>query len=157
MFNVGLKGLGLGGAALPAADSTIETALYRILTEDASVYDSVEGRIYPVIVPQNAAMPAITYQQVSGPRVSSMDGPMGLAYINFQVNCWDDTYGMTRSLSEVVRKCLDGYSGMVNSRVIKAIQLQTEGDMPEIDESTEELTRFGKYLEFTVRFEESLI
>jgi hypothetical protein len=157
MFNIGLKGLGLGGAVLPDLDTTIESALYKILMEDSSVYDAVEGRIYPNIVPQNASMPAITYQQLTGPRLASCDGPDGAAHCNFQVNCWSEDYGNTRQISDLVRICLDGYSGTVNSRLIHVISLQNEGDMPQIEPEAEELSRFGKYLEFIVWFEEPLV
>lgn len=151
---IGIKGLGLGGAAPAAGGTTIETAIYSILVQDATINGLVSTRIYPNLIPQGKAMPAITYQQISGVRDAVMDGPTGLVAARFQINCWAKKYNDAKELTEAVRKELDGYSGTVNSRKIEVIMLEDEGDMPQILPGTDVLKRHGKRLDFIVWFKE---
>jgi hypothetical protein len=136
-------------------DTTIETALFSILIADDTVGLSVTNRIYPNIVPQKAAMPAITYQQISGPRQHVMTDDSGLVQASYQINCWSKTYVGARELSEAVRKVLDGYNGTVNTRVIHAILLDDEGDMPQMQAESDVLLRYGKRLDFTIWYIEA--
>lgn len=135
-------------------DTTIETALFSILIGDATINSLIATRVYPNIVPQNAPMPAITYQQISGPRDHVMAGPTGLVGARYQINCWASSYAGAKELAEAVRKELDGYSGTVNTRVIEVIILEDEGDMPEVTPGADALKRFGKRLDFIVWFKE---
>jgi len=135
-------------------DTTIETALFAIITGDATIESLIASRVYPNVVPQGAAMPAITYQQISGPRDHVMDGPSGLVGARFQLNCWSGDYAQARQLAEAVRKELNGYSGTVNTRQISAILLEDEGDMPQVRPGTDELMRYGKRMDFIIWFKE---
>lgn len=52
----------------------IEQALFAHLTADPALAALVALRIYPEILPQNSAMPAITYQRVSTLIYNTRDG-----------------------------------------------------------------------------------
>jgi len=130
----------------------IDVALYTVLTSDAAVSALVGTRVYPNIVPQNKAMPAITYQQISGLRNYTMDGPVGLVEARFQINCWSTTYVQSRVLARLVRKALDNYS----TTPIEITYLENEGDMPEVESGKDVLRRYGKRLDFTVWFKETI-
>jgi len=149
----GLFYLGLGTAA--AAD-TIETVLFSLLN-DSDITDLVSDRIYPTILDQKASMPAITYQQVTGVRVHTMNGAIGMCKSTFQVNCWASTYRETRQLSEVVRKTLDGYSGTVDSFQIYTVLLRNEGDMFDAVAENDKLDKYAKRLDFEIWFKEDLV
>jgi len=156
MIAIGIKGLGLGGVATAIAGDTIEEALFYILGADATIDSLVDGRIYPNAVPQGKAMPAITYQQISGPREYTTDGPVGLVMARYQVNCWTETYAEARQLGEAVRLTLNGYIGTIESLQIYGIFLENEGDLPSIQPGVDRLRRFAKYLDFTVCFKETI-
>ncbi len=135
-------------------DTTIETALFAILHSDATIEGIVSDRIFPNIVQQGEAMPAITYQQISGPRDQTMDGPSGLVQTRFQINCLAEKYIDARTLAEAVRKELDGYHGTVNTVVIQIIMLADEADLPQVKPGTDRLKRYGKRLDFIIWFNE---
>jgi len=137
-------------------DNTIEAALHSILINNTPVNMLVDTGIYPNVVPQNAAMPAVTYQQISGPRVHDMQGSVGLVRARFQVNCWAESYAKAKELAGAVRLALDGYSGTVLQTTISVIHLDNESDMPEMLAGVDKLARYGKYLDFIVWFEEQL-
>ena len=132
----------------------IEQALYTLMSNDSTLGGYVSTRIYPSIVPQGAAMPAITYQQISGMRDDVMTGPTGLVESRFQINCWAETYKETRILSNAVENVFDGFDGTANNVVIQCIHLVDEGDMPQISPGADVLKRYGKRLDFIVWFKE---
>ena len=134
--------------------NNIEQALYTLMSNDSTLGGYVGTRIYPSIVPQGAAIPAITYQQISGFRDNVMTGPTGLVESRFQINCWAETYRETRILSNAVENILDGFVGTVEKVTIQAIFCVDEGDMPQISPGANVLKRHGKRLDFIVWFEE---
>jgi len=132
----------------------IEKAIYSILTNDTDVKALVVKRVYPLIVAQGVAMPAITYQQIGGPRYHTTSGPIGMANTLYQINCWAESYDDMKDLSEKTRKALDGYSGTSASVVIDVIQMQDESDMPGLSADTN-IKRYGKRLDFRIWFKET--
>jgi len=79
--------------------------LYSLLTAHADVMALVGGRVYPVKVPQGKPLPAVVYQQISGPsgRCASYDR------LRYQLSLYTTTYTQAQQLSLAVRQCLDGY------------------------------------------------
>lgn len=138
------------------AVTDIEGAIYYLLAADATVSGLVGTRIYPNLVPQAASLPAITYQQISGVREHTADGADGIVESRFQINCWASTYTGAKSLSDAVRKELDGYKGTVGSRNILFCFLADEDDMPQIAPETDVLQRYGKRLDFIFMYDEAL-
>lgn len=135
----------------------IEKAIVSILSNASAVTGIVGSRIFPLFVPQPAKdnLPAITYQQISGPRDHVMSGPTGLVNARFQINCWSKTYKGLREFANAVRTTLDGYSGTVLGTVIQNnVKLLDEGDVPSIKPENEELSSFGKRLDFEFNFNE---
>ena len=139
---------------LEGDDTTIETAIYSILTADENILSLVSTKIYPKIMPQSASLPAITYNQISGPRGHTMGGPDGTVKARYQIDCWASTYSGAKALAEAVRKELDGYTGTVNSREIESIMLDNEGDIPSGEENINNIRLFGKMLDFIIFYKE---
>jgi hypothetical protein len=139
----------------PGAVTSIETAIRYILSQDSSVAALVFDRIFPNVVPQGEAMPALTFQQISFPRDMTADGPSGLANPRIQVNAHATTYSGAKTLAVAVREALNGYHGTVNGIVIQLISLQDEGDVPVVNAGVDVLTRYGKRLDFEVWFIET--
>jgi hypothetical protein len=134
---------------------SIEHSIYSILSADTLITAAVSTRIYPSIIPQNAAMPCITYQQISGVREQLLSGADGLVEARFQINCWSPTYGGARLLADYTRQALAGYQGEEDGCYIQDIQLADENDMPQYDTEKEIISRYGKRLDFTIWFEET--
>ena len=137
------------------AVDTPEEAIVSILKNDTDVDGLVSTRIYPNEVPQGAAMPAISYEQASGDREHTMDGPVGMVDASFVLNCWSETYAGSRTLSGYVRIALDGYSGTVGSQYFWVIFLENESDNLQRIPDVKVIRRYSKQLTFTVWFEES--
>ena len=137
------------------AVDTPEKAIVYILKNDGNVPGLVVARIYPNEVPQGASMPAISYEQASGDREHTMDGPVGMVDASFVINCWASTYAVARELGGYVRLALDGYSGTVGSQVFCVIFLMNESDNLQRIPDVKIIRRYSKQLTFTVWFEEA--
>lgn len=135
-------------------DSSIEAALYSLMSNDATLTAIVSTRIYINLALQGAAVPHVTYQQLSGLRDEVMIGPSGLVESRFQINIWGDTYTENRSIANAVRGLLDGYSGTVGTVEIEAIHMIDESDVPQFPAGKDVIKRYGKRLDFTVWFKE---
>lgn len=136
-------------------DNTIETALYATVIEDATVNAIIGTRFFPNVVPQSAKIPAATYMQISGPRVHSVEGALGMVKARYQINCWAAKYSTVKDLAEAIRKQLDGFSGTVNTVQIQSIMLVDEGDFPKLTDDAEVTLRYGKRLDFIIWFQEA--
>ncbi len=134
--------------------TTIEAILNSLLKEDINIAAIVSTRVYPNIILQGAAMPALTYQQISGLRDEVMDSPTGLVNSRFQINCWSDTYSETRDLANAVRIRFDGLSGIFNGLKIAAILAIDESEIPQFPAGEDVIKRYGKRIDYNIWFEE---
>lgn len=99
----------------------IGAGLRAFLLGDVALSAAVGGsRIYPVVLPQGAVLPAVTYLEVSAARPhASPQGPLGHAGSRIQVDTWATTYAGALDLAELIRKRLDGYRGPAGAEMIQ--------------------------------------
>lgn len=108
--------------------SQIEEAVYNILTNDATVAGLVSTRIYPVVAPQDVALPAIAYQRISDLPWYAHDGDVGLARCRLQITAMDDDYSGAKSLAAAIKAALGGYNGTAATVRIYGALLDNELD-----------------------------
>lgn len=112
---------------------SVETAIRARLVADATVSGLIGTRAYALVLPQETAYPAITYNRVSGVRVHDLDGPAGRGTPRISVNSWAETYLEAKALAAAVRVCLDGFRGTVGGVEINNISIENEIDLFEED------------------------
>jgi hypothetical protein len=77
------------------------------------------GKGYPVLVPQNAALPAWAYQRIpTSAELLAHGGPTGLVTDRLQITVQGDTegnepYSKAVTQAEAIRAMLDGYKGLM--------------------------------------------
>lgn len=81
----------------------IEQTVYAALTTGSPLPTAAGIRVYPVMMPQNPTLPAITYSRVSGVPIVSLDGMSGLDCVRLQIDCWASTYLAAKNLATQVR------------------------------------------------------
>lgn len=133
-----------------------EAAVYKLLTDDATVGGLVSTRVYPVVVPQGSSLPYISYQRVASRHVHSMDGVAGLAETTIQIDCYASTYSGGKALGEAVRLALDGYTGtpVGGGTVIGGILLDGINDAPETPQTGGETIVHRVSMDFVIWYEE---
>jgi len=108
-----------------------ETTINTVLTANAAVKRRVNARIYPIVMPQNPVLPAITYQRISAAPVNHLGGYSGLLNAHVVINSWATEYGEAKALAKDVRTAmntaamknvltndLDGYDPDINLFVV---------------------------------------
>ena len=107
----------------------IENAIKTLLQSAGGITDLVGTRMYPVVAPQRAKYPLITYQIVSEIPVYQMEGAAGLSGVRLQLDYWAvprrsppgyDPYDIVRTMSEIARVTLSGFRGTVSTHNIQA-------------------------------------
>lgn len=107
----------------------IEVALFQILTGYAGLTALVGARAYPLLLPQNCTLPAVTYQRITTPREYSHAGPSGIASPTFQFNVWDSDILRAKQVAEQVRGALHGARNTTVAGVkIGGVTCVDEGD-----------------------------
>lgn len=106
---------------------SFETELVARLEADSGV-DAIAGdRIYPDRLPDPPTLPALVWQQISGPRLYHLGGAAGRSEPRYQVDCWAATKAQAKALSAAVRSSLSGFSGLL-ATVRATIKLDNERD-----------------------------
>ena len=105
--------------------------------------------VYPFIVPQGAAIPAVTYQTIGDPTTIDSTGPTDLIVGRFQFTTVAESYAEAKSLAKEIKTALDGYSDtMGNTEISLAMK---DGHNEDHEEST---NRFTVSQDFIIHFKE---
>ena len=112
---------------------TIEEALHEYLSGRTEITDLVGNRIYPIVLPQGPAYPALTYIKISGPVLHDVD----IAYPRFQLSSWGEEYSDVKQLAAAVKEVLQRFKGVMGSAPgIKVSQVVFENELDLYDPET---------------------
>lgn len=129
---------------------SIEAVLRSLMVGDATLSALVGTRVYPAVLPQGVAYPAIRYSQVSGGDDYDMDGPDDLKRKSYQFSCVALKRSDTILVADKLQTLLSGYSGVSDGISISAVFLQNEIDGEDTQPGNNEQTRYLKHLDFEV-------
>ena len=104
--------------------ASISAGLAQFLTDSGLVGE----RVYPLEVPKDQALPAITYQRIDTPRVRSHQGPSGLAHPRFQLTIQTPSFASMTEIATGLRKLLDGFVGMMGDVRVQSVSVVNETD-----------------------------
>ena len=115
---------------------TIEEGIYYLLKNTVAVAAIVGTRIYPLNLPQDPTLPALTYQLITPMSIIAHDGKSGTAQCRYQITGFASDPDAVRDLIEEVRICMDGYKGTIGGADTIVVQAMLpdggyENDDPE--------------------------
>ncbi len=86
---------------------SIEATLFSHLSNHAELNALVDGRIYPLLMPQDSAMPAVIYTVVNNREIQSINyrEPYGFD-IRIQIDCYSPSFSVVLAVKEAVRKAM---------------------------------------------------
>ena len=87
---------------------TLENDLHNALIQDTTLNAIIGDRVYPLLIPQDAAYPAIAYQRISGKNLRSHDGADSLENVRVQLTLVAESFEMVKNLEKEVNRGLDG-------------------------------------------------
>lgn len=86
----------------------IETNIRAALQAQPTITAIVGNSIYPVLLPVDANLPALTFQIVGSSSEAGW-GVAGMQRLRVQMDCWSKSYLVAAQLREAVSTALDGY------------------------------------------------
>ncbi len=92
--------------------------LYVYLQTQSGLTDLVGTRMYPVLLAQGSAMPALVIQKISRAREYSQSGDSNLANPRYQFSCWDETHEGAVALQVALEASLSGFKGTMGSETV---------------------------------------
>ena len=95
----------------------LEEALYTYLTSQTALTALVATRIYPEVIPQNSALPAIAYQRVSTLPITSRDGGGELRQVRLQFDVLAPEVKTVWQVTTVLEGVLIGFKQAAAPRV----------------------------------------
>ena len=134
----------------------IGNGIYNILVNDAGVTALVgsgaNSRIYPLMIPQKAALPAVIYLMTSCQPFPTKTGVSSASHYLFDLVCIAETYDGGIALADAVRSALDGIKGSKGGITFQHIIWQDSRDEAVTIAGIE---KFGHTLTFELRAKES--
>lgn len=95
---------------------SIEDNIYSRLANDSGVADLVgtgspptdNARVYGNLLPQDVAMPAVSFSRVSTRPLVGLGSSGGKTNLRVQVDSWAETYEGAKALAAAVRSAMEG-------------------------------------------------
>lgn len=104
---------------------SLDVKMHQALSGGAAIAALVSTRIYPLVLPQSVAYPAISYQRISN---TGQMGTTALRESRWQVNCWALTYTAAQALAVAVKNALEEYTATATAPRIKMVLVVNELD-----------------------------
>ena len=105
----------------------IDGALRTLILSKSAITDLVVDRVYPARSDQNATLPYLTWQRISGIPARGVAGPTRRATSRFQINCWGRTPLEAKQLAKAVTS-IDGYRGWIGGHRLGGVSLEDQQD-----------------------------
>ena len=100
----------------------IESALYAHLTTDVGLAALVGARVYPLALPQQPTLPALTYQRISTSPTQHRDSAEPQhSRIRMQIDCWAASYDSALSVRAAVRAAMGTVAQASSPRIDAAL------------------------------------
>ena len=100
----------------------IGKVIYGRLSTESTVVAIVGQKIYPDLTPQDVQYPFCVYTIVNSTPVDYKDGQSNLEEVQFQIDCYTQSYDTTQELANNIRNSLDRFVGTVNGISVQTIK-----------------------------------
>lgn len=94
--------------------TTISEVLVARMNAYAGLTALIGARLYPLRIPQTAALPAAAYQIIDSPKTNSHSGSSHLARSRVQFTCHGETLAQAEAVAAQIATCWDGVRGTLS-------------------------------------------
>lgn len=119
------------------------------MVAQSEITDEVSTRIYPDILPQNATIPAVTYEVISSrPEHDCADGDANYSHTRVELNVFAGTALEAQNTAQAIRKTagLQGYHGTMGTVTVGYVFCEDGGTL-----STENPTDGSQQFRYVLR------
>lgn len=128
---------------------TLEEALKAQLVNHGPLNALIAGRVYPLVLSENAVLPAVTYTRISLVAINHRGGVSTLGKVRFQIDGWSTKYSEATTLRAHLKAALLPWQRADDPRV-DAVFLDDDRDLREAPSN-----RFRASLDFRLMAEDS--
>jgi len=129
----------------------IGEALKTYLTSVVNLNNYLNGKIFPVTIPQDVKNPCLKYQQVTSNRTESINhSDEGTGFFTLQFDFYSDTYNELKAISKQLTLALKNFNGLmggVSGVDIKATRKPND-DIDDFDDDLKEYSCMQEYIFF---------
>lgn len=113
-------------------------AFYQHLRDNAGVAALVGTRIFPSIMPQDAALPVIVYTTRSAQREYAHTGPSQVADVRLELSCWSKSYLQAKQVADAVRAAVEGSQKATigDTHTIEVMGMRLDNEFDSYDDET---------------------
>ena len=104
-----------------------EEGLFYYLDNYEALAEEVDNRIYPILLPQEATLPAVVYTRISTPRLYKLEDEF-LPQGRFQFDCYAEEFQEAKEVAADVKAALDLYSGAMGAYTVEMCIIEDEMD-----------------------------
>jgi len=130
----------------------IELYLKSRLLADTTLKNAINSQIYPVVASADAVLPYLVYARVSGVGDYDHGGTSGLRTVETEVRAWADTYDSARTLTDHVRRVMDGHRDAIGAGPFRMVRV-SDGE----DFYVKDLDAFGTTVIVSMRYDEGAV
>ncbi len=98
-------------------------AIFTKLSTDGGISAITSTRVYPIKLPQQPTLPALTYRIITEPQVHSMEGTFS-QNARLQIDCWAETFLAAHELAEAVEDAMNDFSGTIGAEQVISSSVQ---------------------------------
>jgi len=98
------------------------------LMADSDVTDLIGTRLFPLVVPQDASLPASAYQIIDDQQEHTHSGPSGLKFARLQFTHHASTYSEVYDVKAAVEASIDGKRRGLGSVNVQSVESQSARD-----------------------------
>lgn len=110
----------------------LEASLQKIITSSTDFNTLAGTKLHPILLPEDPALPAATYQQIARTPLYTLDGRVNFTEVRIQFDTWANDYGQAKQLMAAINAAIDNFSGQLSDGTqVFGIQLDTCNDLYE--------------------------
>jgi hypothetical protein len=134
----------------------IEQRIYNLLSENSTIDNLVEGKIYFVLADEIDTEPYIVINIIDIIREYTFTDILDLEHCRIQISCWANSIYDAIHLQNSVLECLDNFSDRNNpsydedDTYICVIHSESIGELFDYSAGQNDSKKFGRRLDFTV-------
>jgi hypothetical protein len=107
----------------------IEKALRQKLVSNQEITQIVGTRVYPIMLPEKVALPALVFGRVStNGSALSHSGSTGVVTTTFEVGCIAKDVEIAKKLARLIRASFSGFAGSIDGYRIYRTTVENEFD-----------------------------
>ena len=129
-------------------------AVYEYISGNTEIQAVVHGRIFPIVLPQDASLPAMVYAPVVANYDSALQGDTGYVRQTIQFVCHEKTFKKARKLSRLVKKALQDYTGDMNGVEIQAVFIKSDYELNGNTSLKFDTEEYMSSIEFEIHYNE---